>query len=57
MGFTFRKSRRLGRASRLNLSGTGASVSRRHGPVTVSSRGRGSVRILPGVSFRFRLWK
>lgn len=53
MGFVFRKSFRLGRGTRLNLSNRGASLSQRIGRLTLNSRGTGSVRILPGLSFRF----
>ena len=49
----FRKSFRLGRTGRLNLSRRGASVSERIGRLTLNSRGGGSIRILPGLSFRF----
>lgn len=55
MGFTFRKSKRLGNGARLNLSKSGASISKRLGPVTVSTRGRGSVRLGRGLGFRFKL--
>jgi hypothetical protein len=57
MGFVYRKSLPFGRGRRLTLSKSGASVSQRLGRVTLSSRGRGSVRLLPGLSYRFRLWK
>jgi hypothetical protein len=53
MGFVFRRSVSLGRGTRLNLSKRGASVSKRLGRLTLNSRGRGSIRILPGLSFRF----
>ena len=53
MGFVFRKSIRLGRSGRLNISKRGASVSERIGRLTLNSRGGGSIRILPGLSFRF----
>ena len=53
MGFVFRRSVRLGDGTRLNLSNRGASLSKRIGRLTVSSRGGGSIRILPGLSFRF----
>ena len=53
MGFVFRRSIRLGRSGRLNISKRGASVSERIGRLTVNSRGGGSIRILPGLSFRF----
>jgi Protein of unknown function (DUF4236) len=53
MGFVFRRSLRLGRGSRLNLSNRGASISQRIGRLTLNSRGGGSIRLLPGLSFRF----
>jgi hypothetical protein len=53
MGFSFRKSTGIGRGRRVNVSERGASVSQRVGRVTVNSRGTGSIRILPGLSFRF----
>jgi hypothetical protein len=53
MGLVFRKSVRLGSNTRLNLSKRGASVSERIGRLTLNSRGGGSFRILPGLSFRF----
>jgi hypothetical protein len=49
----FRKRVRIDDDTSVNVSGTGASVSKRIGRLTISSRGRGSVRILPGLSFRF----
>lgn len=56
MGFSFQRRKRLGRTGSLNLSKSGASVSKRTGRVTMNSRGRGSVRIAKGLSFRFKLW-
>ena len=56
MGFVFRRRKRIGRNTHANISGTGVSVSHRRGPITISSRGRGSVRLLPGLSFRVKLW-
>ena len=53
MGFVFRRSIRLGRTGRLNISKRGASISERIGRLTLNSRGGGSIRILPGLSFRF----
>ncbi|MHB1011232.1 MAG: DUF4236 domain-containing protein [Propionibacteriaceae bacterium] len=52
MGLIFRKRVRLSRTAHVNLSKSGASVSKRAGRVTVNSRGRVSVRVLPGLSFR-----
>ncbi|WP_284975306.1 DUF4236 domain-containing protein [Arthrobacter sp. efr-133-TYG-104] len=53
LGFVFRKRVRLGRGAALNLSKSGASVSKRVGRMTLNSRDGGSFRILPGLSFRF----
>jgi hypothetical protein len=53
VGFVFRKSKSLGGGARLNMSKRGPSVSQKVGPLTVNSRGRGSVRVAPGLSFRF----
>lgn len=52
MGISYRKRVRTGRGSWINLSRRGASASMRKGPVTVNSRGRFSVRIAPGLSYR-----
>ncbi|UVF61154.1 hypothetical protein SEA_AOKA_31 [Arthrobacter phage Aoka] len=52
MGLTFRKALKLGRRTRANLSRTGASASRRVGPVTVSTRGRITLRLGKGWSWR-----
>lgn len=43
MPFTFRRRKRLGRTTAANVSTSGASVTKRAGRVSVSSRGRGSV--------------
>jgi hypothetical protein len=52
MGFVFRRSIRLGRGTRLNLSKRGASVSKSVGRFTANSRGSYSVRLLKGLSYR-----
>ena len=52
MGLIFRKRLRVSRTAHLNVSRSSVSVSKRAGRVTVNSRGRVSVRILPGLSFR-----
>jgi hypothetical protein len=52
MGLAFGKRIRIGRNETVNLSKGAASVAKRVGQVTVNSRGRGSIRILPGLSFR-----
>ena len=53
MGLIFRKQIKLGKRSRINLSKSGASVSTKMGRVTLNSRGRGSVRIAKGISWRW----
>lgn len=53
MGFRFQRRLSLGKGTRLNVGKRGASVSRRAGRLTLNSRGGGSIRILPGLSFRF----
>jgi hypothetical protein len=55
MGFVFRSRKRIGKGRYLNLSKSGASVSQRVGRVSLSSRGRGSIRLLKGLSYRFKL--
>src|SRR4051794_36185445 len=55
VGLVFYRRKRLGQGVNLNLSKSGASVSKRVGRVTLSTRGRGSIRIAKGLSFRFKL--
>jgi hypothetical protein len=55
MGLVFRRRKRIGRGLGLNLSTSGASVSKKVGPLSVSSRGRGSIRLGKGISWRFKL--
>ncbi len=52
MGFQYRKRVRLGKNSWLNLSKSGVSGSFRAGPVTFNSRGRKSIRLGNGMSYR-----
>lgn len=54
MGLFLRKSFRGPGGSRVHVSNRGVSVSKRFGPVTITSRGRISIRILPGLSLRLR---
>jgi hypothetical protein len=53
MGFIFRKQIGTSKNTHLNVSKSGVSESARVGPVTISSRGTGRIRIVPGLSFRF----
>ncbi len=52
MGWQYRRRIRVGRNSWINLSKRGASASTRVGPFTFNSRGRGSVRVARGLSYR-----
>ncbi len=53
MGLIYRRRKRIGHNSWLNLSKSGVSGSTRIGPVTMNSRGTGRIRIAKGLSFRF----
>jgi hypothetical protein len=53
VGLNYRRRIIVGRGSWFNVSKSGVSASRRTGRVTVNSRGRGSVRIAKGLSFRW----
>jgi len=52
MGFSYRKRIRTGRRSWLNISKRGVSGSARFGPFTANSRGRTSLRLGKGLSYR-----
>ncbi len=53
MGLIYRKRIRVSDSEHVNVSRSGLSLSKRFGNrVTVNSRGRVSVRILPGLSWR-----
>jgi hypothetical protein len=52
MGLSFRKTINLGKKTRLNVSKSGVSASRKIGPVTVNSRGRITIRLGKGLSWR-----
>lgn len=53
MGFVFNRRKRVARGTTVNVSKSGASVSKKAGPVTFNSRGKGSVRIAKGIRFKF----
>jgi Protein of unknown function (DUF4236) len=53
MSLQYRRSKTIAPGTRLNVSKSGLSVSKRVGPLTLNSRGRGSLRIAPGMSYRF----
>lgn len=52
MGLLFRKSKRIGRGVRLNVTGRGVSASARKGPISISSKGHVTIRLGKGFSFR-----
>jgi hypothetical protein len=56
MGLFYRRTRSAGHGRRVTVTNRGVGMSQRLGRLSVSSRGRGSFRIAPGLSFRFR-WK
>jgi hypothetical protein len=55
MGLVFSRRKRIGKGLNLNVSKSGASASKKVGRVTLNSRGRASVRIAKGLSFRFKI--
>lgn len=55
MGFYIRKSARVGKHGRVNLSRSGLSLTERLGPLSVNSRGRVTLRLFKGLGFRFKL--
>ncbi|MBT1002215.1 DUF4236 domain-containing protein [Paenarthrobacter sp. DKR-5] len=52
MGLIFRRTKKLGKNTKLNFSKSGVSVSRKAGPVTVNSRGRITIRLGKGLTWR-----
>lgn len=51
-GLVIRRSKRVGRNGRVHLSKSGLSYSHKIGPLTLNTRGRGSVRLGRGISWR-----
>lgn len=52
MGLVFNRRKKIGKGTTLNVSKKGASVSKKVGRVTVNSRGKASVRLGKGISFK-----
>lgn len=52
MGLIFRKRKKLSKNVTANLSKSGISLSGKAGPLTVNSRGRATVRLGKGLSFK-----
>ncbi|MGO1851913.1 MAG: DUF4236 domain-containing protein [Microbacteriaceae bacterium] len=53
MALSFRRTFRLGKNARVNVSKSGVSVSAKRGRLTTNTRGKGSFRIAKGISFKF----
>ena len=56
MAIRFRKTFKLGKNTKVNMSKSGVSVSKKIGPITINSKGNGSIRLGKGLSYGFR-WK
>lgn len=57
MGLIFRRRLRVDDDTHVNVSGSGLSLTRRLGPVTVNTRGQGTLRLgVKGLAWKFRLW-
>jgi len=52
MGLIFRKTKKIGKNTRLNFSKSGVSVTEKLGPVTINSRGRITIRLGKGLTWR-----
>ncbi|WP_422758982.1 DUF4236 domain-containing protein [Paenarthrobacter sp. C1] len=52
MGLSFRQTIKLGKNIRLNVSKSGISASRKAGPVTINSRGKVTIRLGKGLTWR-----
>lgn len=53
MGLLFSRRKKIGKNTTANLSKGGISLTRKAGPVSINSRGRVTVRLGKGLSFRF----
>lgn len=56
MGLNFRKTIKLGKRTKANVSKKGVSLSTKIGPFTFNSKGRGSVKLGKGFNYTFK-WK
>lgn len=52
VGLSFRKTIKLCRNTRLNVSKSGISASRKAGPITINSRGKVTIRLGKGLTWR-----
>ena len=56
MGFMFRKTIQLTKHLKANISKRGVSFTGKIGPVSINSKGRGSIKLFNGLNYIFR-WK
>jgi len=56
MGIYFRKSKKVADGTNVNVSTKGASVSKKAGPISLSSRGNVNVNLGKGLNFRKKLF-
>lgn len=54
MGFYVRRTKKVGKRGRVNVSKSGVSYSHKLGPVTVNTRGGINIRLGKGFGFRLR---
>lgn len=52
MGFSFRKTLKLGKNSNLNVSKSGISATQKVGPISINSRGKVTIRLGKGLTWR-----
>lgn len=53
MGLRIQRKVKVGKKAHINISNSGASTSVKLGRVTLNSRGRNSIRLAKGISFKF----
>ncbi|MEV8028482.1 DUF4236 domain-containing protein [Cellulosimicrobium funkei] len=53
MGLIFNRRKKIGKRTTANISKKGVSLSHKAGPLTVSSKGKASVRLGKGLRFKF----
>jgi hypothetical protein len=55
MGIIYRRRIALSKTAHVNVSKSGVSATKKIGRVSLNTRGRGSIRLGKGLSFRFKL--
>jgi hypothetical protein len=55
MGLIYRRRIALSKTAHVNVSKSGVSATKKIGRVSLNTRGRGSIRLGKGLSFRFKL--